>query len=236
MKSKNKTLLLLTGVSGAGKSYLETLLTESGFLRCVTSTTRTIREGEKDGVSYHFKDDAFFEKAMAEGTLIESAIVNGKRYGMANSTLDDLSESSNNLYIILDPQGVKTYQDYFENSKEWNVVTVFLDCPLELRKERLMGRVNKDSSFDKKVEVATRLHQTVEIESSFKDMVTYDLYFEALRTLDDSKNAVSTIHELISDPDKFAPYKKIRDIDPVSFKPNKDDTTRSINKTIKLML
>lgn len=57
-----KTLLFLTGLSGSGKGYFkENILPRGLFYPLVSMTTRNIREGEVDGVHYHFKTEYDFE-------------------------------------------------------------------------------------------------------------------------------------------------------------------------------
>lgn len=48
----------------------------------VSATTRPPRPGEVDGVHYHFVDDATFDAMVADGALLEWAVVHGRhRYG-----------------------------------------------------------------------------------------------------------------------------------------------------------
>ncbi|MEK9986724.1 MAG: guanylate kinase, partial [Opitutae bacterium] len=61
--SHDSLLLLISGPAGSGKTTLcDRLLEEfaSGLQRVITTTTRLPREGEVDGVDYHFLDEAEF--------------------------------------------------------------------------------------------------------------------------------------------------------------------------------
>ena len=49
-----KPLLLIAGISGVGKS---TMVKDSGLSEVISYTSRPIREGEVDGVDYHFQSD-----------------------------------------------------------------------------------------------------------------------------------------------------------------------------------
>ena len=82
-------LLVLAGPAGSGKSTLCDRLVAAGmgFSRVVTSTTRSPRQGEVDGVHYHFFTPGEFDSRLAAGEFLEWAWVHGKRrYGTLAST------------------------------------------------------------------------------------------------------------------------------------------------------
>ena len=47
-------LLILVGKTASGKDTIIKELTENGWDKVVTYTTRPIREGEKEGITYHY--------------------------------------------------------------------------------------------------------------------------------------------------------------------------------------
>lgn len=58
----NKTVLFCTGLSGSGKSYfIKNILPNSAFYNLKSATTRSMRDGEKDGREYYFRDEKYFE-------------------------------------------------------------------------------------------------------------------------------------------------------------------------------
>lgn len=52
-------IIALCGKAGAGKDFLLNRICANHpeFYKIVSNTTRPIREGEKDGISYHFLTD-----------------------------------------------------------------------------------------------------------------------------------------------------------------------------------
>lgn len=138
-------LIVLAGPAGSGKTTLcERLVhSEGGFERVVTATTRPPREGERDGVDYHFLSPAEFDRRIAAGEFLEWAWVHQKnRYGtLASAVLGPLA-AGRSLVINVDVQGVNS----FRRAAESNVllrrclVTVFIDLPLEVSRHRLVGR------------------------------------------------------------------------------------------------
>jgi guanylate kinase len=107
--SHSPVLLVLAGPAGSGKSTLcDRLVREhSGFSRVVTTTTRAPREGEVNGVHYHFFTPAQFDTHVAAGEFLEWAWVHGeRRYGtLASSVLGPLAGGSD-LVMSIDVQGV----------------------------------------------------------------------------------------------------------------------------------
>lgn len=82
-------VVVISGPSGVGKSTLIADLLAHGCRLAVSATTRDPREGEVDGVDYHFVDtDRFI--AMREGDeLLEWAEVHGRMYGTPRSEIED---------------------------------------------------------------------------------------------------------------------------------------------------
>ena len=61
MKQK-PTVLFCTGLSGSGKSYfIKNVLPYGAFYNLRSATTRSMRDGEKDGREYYFRDESYFE-------------------------------------------------------------------------------------------------------------------------------------------------------------------------------
>lgn len=68
-------IVCLMGKSSSGKDTIFRELLQEGTLglqTIVPYTTRPIRTGEKDGVDYHYTDEAGFQKLLAAGKIIEA--------------------------------------------------------------------------------------------------------------------------------------------------------------------
>ena len=65
-------LMVLSGFSGAGKGTLVKRLIQKydNYALSVSMTTREPREGERDGVEYHFTDEAGFQELLTQGIVI----------------------------------------------------------------------------------------------------------------------------------------------------------------------
>jgi guanylate kinase len=103
-------LVVLSGPSGAGKDAVLDALAQRGhrFHRVVTATTRDPREGERDGVEYHFMTDAEFVDMIARAGLLEHATVYGKYYGVPRQQVLDALAEGIDVYVRTDVQGAAT--------------------------------------------------------------------------------------------------------------------------------
>ena len=80
---KRPVLLVLAGPAGSGKSTLCDRLVDArmGFTRVVTSTTRSPRSGEVNGVHYHFFTPEEFDRRVQKGEF--RAVEAEARFGSA---------------------------------------------------------------------------------------------------------------------------------------------------------
>lgn len=84
-------IFCILGKSASGKDAIYRRLKElvPGLGSYVMYTTRPIRAGETDGVSYHFTDEAALDRFRAEGRLIESRTYNTIYGPWTYATVDD---------------------------------------------------------------------------------------------------------------------------------------------------
>ena len=104
MQPKYK-LIVFMGESGCGKdcaaSYLCSRYPEV-FHRVIPHTTRPRRDGERDGVDYHFIDIGTFAGYVLEGTMLEATCFNEDWYYGTN--IESFDSSKINIAII-NPDG-----------------------------------------------------------------------------------------------------------------------------------
>ena len=121
-------LFLLSAPSGAGKTTVcrRLLSANRNLTRIVTCTTRPPREGETNGVDYHFlRREEFEDKA---GAFLESAEVHGHRYGTLKSGVLQKVEGGRDVLLNIDVQGAALLRRRAE-AESWLrqcLVTVFL--------------------------------------------------------------------------------------------------------------
>ncbi len=100
-------IFVLSAPSGAGK----TVLAEAAqarlpkLKRAITHTTRPPREGEVDGVDYHFAEIEAMRAEIAEGKFIEHADVFGKLYGTSVAAVEQVLAAGQDVLLVIDVQG-----------------------------------------------------------------------------------------------------------------------------------
>ena len=155
-------LFVVSAPSGAGKTSLVKALLERdrGLALSVSCTTRPPREGERDGVHYHFLDPEAFESAVSAGRFVEHAEVFGNLYGTREDDLRAHLDSGLDLILEIDWQGARQVRSRFPG-----VVGVFIAPPsLPELERRLRGR-----GTDGEEVIARRLAQAIEDLGHFAD-------------------------------------------------------------------
>ena len=100
-------IFVLSAPSGAGKTVLADAAQARlpQLKRAVTHTTRPPREGEVDGVDYHFAEIDTMRAEIAEGKFLEHADVFGKLYGTSIAAVDKVLAAGQDVLLVIDVQG-----------------------------------------------------------------------------------------------------------------------------------
>jgi guanylate kinase len=135
-------LFVITAPSGAGKtSLIDAVMREDPRLKIsVSYTTRAPRPGEKNGVDYHFVDDATFFAMRDRGEFLESAEVHGNRYGTSRKVIMEAMQRGEDLILEIDWQGAQQVRKLFPGC-----VGIFILPPSVEELERRMRARGQDS-------------------------------------------------------------------------------------------
>lgn len=142
MTSRTGILLLVSGPSGSGKTTLCRRLADEGEAHyAISCTTRQPREGEIDGVDYHFLKHEEFARRIKAGELLEHAEVHGNHYGtLKNEVIGHLLEGID-VVMDIDVQGAAQVRQGEDQVIQMALIDLFVMPPSE--KEllaRLTGR------------------------------------------------------------------------------------------------
>lgn len=137
MKKQNKKVILV-GKGGAGKDFLASHLVSTGYTKDISYTTRPPREGEVNGVDYHFVEKSYFRNLMYDNFFYETAKFNGWYYGTTRE-----SWGKADLFIMT-PTGVSE----ITKKDKSKCVIVYLDIDEGTRRERLGKRVSPPDSIE----------------------------------------------------------------------------------------
>lgn len=100
-------IFIVTAASGTGKTTLVSRLSsrEEDIRVSISHTTRAPREGEQNGVHYHFVSKNEFEEMIAANAFIEHAQVYGNYYGTSLAAVESLKKAGFNVILEIDVQG-----------------------------------------------------------------------------------------------------------------------------------
>src|SRR5437879_6601061 len=156
----NPLLVLISAPSGGGKTTIcqQLLAARPQMTRAVTCTTRSPREGERDGVDYYFLDAESFLKRVQAGNFLEHATVYGNSYGILKGEVLGKLRQGKDVLLSVDVQGAATIRERAEEDPELkrSLVTVFLTPPsLNVLEERLRkGGTDSLAIIQKRLSVA----------------------------------------------------------------------------------
>ena len=102
-------IVVLHGPSGVGKdSVIARLRERTGIHRATSSNSRPMREGEEDGIDYHFFTREQFEQKIKAGDFLEHASVYDDYKGLERQEVEAPLAEGRDVLIRTDLQGART--------------------------------------------------------------------------------------------------------------------------------
>lgn len=139
--------LVLAAPSGGGKTTIMQMLLDAdpGTRQSVSATTRPPRDGEVDGVHYHFRSREAFDELVASGGMLEHATVFGKSYGIPRAPVVEALERGTDVLFVIDWQGHRSLREKLPG----DVVGVFLRPPsVDVLAERMRKRGDAEHAVE----------------------------------------------------------------------------------------
>ena len=134
-------LLVLTGPSGSGKDTVISKLSQlrPKSIKIITTTSRAMRNGEKEGEPYHFITREEFEKLIAEDAFFEWVEFRGELYGTQNKTLTEAFKSGKDVIWKIEAKGIKNTKEKIKRMMPRSVF-IYLGAPdIETLKARVFA-------------------------------------------------------------------------------------------------
>ena len=138
-------LVLLSGVSGAGKDTIKKqLISRMKDVESLPSyTDRTPRANDIPGVTYNFVDTEEFERMIRDGELYEYSAHHQHYYGTSRKLLNEKIRDGKIIVKDIEVNGVENLLKLLKDDVK--IVTIFLRVPKEVLRERLQNREDKPS-------------------------------------------------------------------------------------------
>ncbi len=139
------TLYIISAPSGAGKTSLVKALIGDAehIVVSVSHTTRAMREGEKNGVDYHFIDKDGFLSMVESGAFLEHAKVFDNYYGTSQQHVEQQLLQGYDVILEIDWQGARQVRKQFADAQ-----SIFILPPSkQALNERLQNRGQDDDEI-----------------------------------------------------------------------------------------
>jgi guanylate kinase len=140
--------IILTAPSGAGKTTLSRAVIKlhPEIYYSISVTSRPPRQGEQDGVDYHFVSVADFERMLEGGELIEWAMVHDNYYGTPRRQIQERLDAGTDVIMDIDTVGARSIKKLYPQA-----ASIFVLPPsLEELARRLVGRASDSEEVIKK--------------------------------------------------------------------------------------
>ena len=184
-------LVVISGPSGVGKGTVVKLLQQKyeeenkKLYLSISCTTRSPREGERNGVHYYFISEEEFKKRIDEDDFLEYNIYGtGKYYGTPKSTITEYLNKGYDVILEIEVNGYKQIKE-----KAPDCIGIFIAPPsIDDLYKRLIGRGTEE------MDVIEKRIETAKIEMEEKDKYDYVIINEDGKSLD----TMEKIYEILN--------------------------------------
>lgn len=136
----NRKAILFSAPSGSGKTTIIKELSKryNCFEFSISATSRSPREGEKNGVDYYFISHDEFKRRVANDEFLEwEEVYQGICYGTLKSEIERIWNNGHVIVFDVDVKGGKNLKRYFGDT----AMSIFVMPPsIEVLEQRLRSR------------------------------------------------------------------------------------------------
>lgn len=130
-------IIALCGEAGSGKDTIlqRVLALRPDLHEIVSCTSRPMREGEREGVNYHYYTPEKFQEKIESGEMLEHTIFNNWYYGTGfDSVRDDIINIG-----VFNPEGIRL----LSKREDVDLIAVYVR---RSAKQRLLGQLNREEN------------------------------------------------------------------------------------------
>ena len=144
MINKKNNIFIISGPSGAGEdSIIEGLRKFLPIERVITTTTRKMRKGDKQGKPYYFITKEKFLRGVKNGDFLEHAKeYNDNYYGVTREEISRVKKSGKIGIWKIEYKGVMAIKKIMPEIK-----SIFINAPLEIMANRIKKRDNVSEEY-----------------------------------------------------------------------------------------
>ena len=146
-------LYIISAPSGSGKTtLLQHLLRSFKDLKfSISHTTRSPRQGERDGVDYYFTDRTAFKSMAERGEFLEWAEFNAHLYGTTHAFVEEQIAAGKDVILDIDVQGARQVK---QKIKDATAIFVLPPSFKELKRRLQARMLESDDVIRRRLEIA----------------------------------------------------------------------------------
>lgn len=179
-RKKRGSLIIISGTTCAGKgTVIKELLKRNENLVLSTSyTSRSIRKGDIEDVTYYFVSREKFEEKIKNDEFLEYALVHGNYYGTPKKEIENLLSDGKDVILEIEVQGAKIVKEKLPET-----VLIFVLAPsMEEVKKRIIAR-----GSETKEQIITRFktaYQEINEIPKYNYVVINDIVSSAVKKIE----------------------------------------------------
>jgi len=189
MNASRGKLVVISGPSGAGKTSVCRALKQHPDVEfSVSATTRVRRDGERDGIDYHFLSRDDFQRRLGENQFLEWATYNGNLYGTPRWPMDQALSRGKTFLVEIEVKGTRQLRE-----RGIEGLYVFIAPPSidELRR-RLQNRGSNDPD-----EIEQRVRIAVDELAAAREEVAGRPLYDVILENRDLEATIEKVRELL---------------------------------------
>lgn len=172
-ETKEGLTFIVSAPAGSGKTTLVQKLVHEfpSIVASISYTTRQPREGEIQGVHYHFITDSEFEAKIAANDFLEYVKLYGTYYGTSRQWIKEQQQQGKHVILVIDTQGALQLKGKIP------AVLIFIRPPsIEVLRYRLIQRQTES------LEVIEKRLKWAQMEFEVAQQYNYQLTNDDLET------------------------------------------------------